>query len=30
LGVLHLLILMQFTFVVALYNVIGQQEVIIQ
>jgi hypothetical protein len=30
LGVLYLLILMQFTFVVALYNVIGQQEVIDQ
>ena len=30
LGVLYLLILMQFTFVVALYNVIGQQEVIEQ
>jgi len=28
LGVLYLLILMQFSFVVALYNVIGQQEVI--
>ncbi|MBW6517624.1 MAG: hypothetical protein K0A89_03880 [ANME-2 cluster archaeon] len=30
LGVLYLLILMQFTFVVALYNLIGQQEVIDQ
>lgn len=30
LGVLYFLILMQFSFVVALYNVIGQQEVIIQ
>lgn len=30
LGVLYLLILMQFSFVVALYNVIGQQEVIAQ
>jgi len=30
LGVLYLLILMQFTFVVALYNVIGQREVIDQ
>lgn len=30
LGALYILILMQFTFVIALYNVIGQQEVIIQ
>ncbi|MCL7475409.1 MAG: hypothetical protein SCH39_05045 [Methanosarcinales archaeon] len=30
LGVLYILILMQFTFVIALYNVIGQQEVFIQ
>ncbi|MCL7414722.1 MAG: hypothetical protein M8349_01495 [ANME-2 cluster archaeon] len=30
LGVLYLLILLQFSFVVALYNMIGQQEVIIQ
>jgi hypothetical protein len=29
-GVLYLLILMQFSFVVALYNVIGQQEVLTQ
>ncbi|MCL7412635.1 MAG: hypothetical protein M8353_03335 [ANME-2 cluster archaeon] len=30
LGVLYFLILLQFTFVVALYNLIGQQEVLIQ